>query len=242
MAATDQPPLILFSGLAADANVFVPQRIAFPQLIVPDWPVPASQEPMGTYCERIADKLRSHGPCVIGGASFGGLIAQEVSRHITPRAILLIGSVRSPADLPRYVRCSRRLRFLVPLIPVRLLQFILAPAASSLARRIMPHLCGLACQFRGSDPTVFKWSLIRMLEWNSTPVVNCPVFQIHGDRDFVLPSRLTHPDHLVHGGGHVISLTHPKEVNNYIRNVLDQLSDMPGIAPDEELPLSQADT
>ena len=46
--------------------------------------------------------------------------------------------------------------------------------------------------------------------------------------DFVLPSRLTQPDRIVHGGGHVISLTHPNDVNDYIRRVLDQVTDKTG--------------
>jgi hypothetical protein len=37
MAALESTPLILFSGLAADANIFVLQKIAFPHLIVPKW-------------------------------------------------------------------------------------------------------------------------------------------------------------------------------------------------------------
>lgn len=217
-------PLILFSGLAADASVFAPQKIAFPQLTVPRWPVPAPNESMDSYCQRLADELRVPGPCVIGGASFGGMVAQEISRYLDPLAIILIGSVRSPAELPGYARWSRSLRFLVPWLPIRLLQAMMAPAASNLARRTSPHLCGLARQFRACDPRVFRWSLRRILDWRETPEVACPIYHVHGDRDFVLPSRLTKPDRIVAGGGHVISLTHPTEVNQYIRQTLDHVA------------------
>lgn len=224
MPALDSPTLVLFSGLAADATVFTPQKVAFPQLVVPDWPVPSNEETMASYCERIANELRLHAPCVIGGASFGGIIAQEVSKHLEPQAVVLIGSIRSPSELPIYARFCRPLRFLVPLIPVQLLQLIIAPAASKLAGRITPHLCGLARQFRNSDRRVFKWSIRCILGWQSTPTVPCPIFHIHGDSDFVLPSRHTQPDCIVHGGGHVISLTHPVEVNSFIRKVLAQIT------------------
>ncbi len=42
-----------------------------------------------------------------------------------------------------------------------------------------------------------KWSLARILDWNVAPVLNCPVFHIHGGRDFVLPVRYACPDTIV---------------------------------------------
>jgi len=44
-----------------------------------------------------------------------------------------------------------------------------------------------------------------------------PVAQIHGDRDRILPHRLTRPDVLVRGGGHLISMTHADVVNGFLR-------------------------
>lgn len=218
-------PLILFSGLAADAEVFVPQKVAFPQLVVPKWPIPEPNDTLDTYCDRLADELRVHSAPIIGGASFGGIIALHVAQRLNPSAILLIGSVRSPAEFPYALKFARPLRPLVRLIPVRLIQACCAPMASKLARRLTPHFSGLARQFRGADPTVFKWSIARLMDWNSTPTFTCPIFKIHGDRDFVLPLRFTQSDAVVRGGGHVISLTHPTEVNNWIRAVTTQIAD-----------------
>ncbi len=222
MAAPESTPLILFSGLAADANVFVPQKIAFPQLVVPKWPTPESSDTLDSYCDRLADDLRPIGNAIIGGASFGGIVALHVAQRLNPLAVLLIGSIRSPAEFSRVAKLSRPLKPFVRLIPVRFLQYCCAPVASKIARRVIPHFCGLARQFRGADPTVFKWSLARMLDWSSTPTVTCRIFHIHGNRDYVLPMRYTHPDTVVSGGGHVISLTHPADVNDFIRSAISQ--------------------
>lgn len=223
MAALESTPLILFSGLAADANVFVPQKIAFPQLVVPKWPTPKHDDTLDSYCDRLADDLRPQGNAIIGGASFGGIVALHVAQRLNPLAVLLIGSVRSPAELSRVARFARPLKPLTGLIPVRFLQLCCVPVASRFARRLVPHLCGLARQFRGCDPTVFKWSLARLLDWSSIPTVECPVFHIHGDHDSVLPMRYTEPTAVVSGGGHVISLTHPTDVNDFIRSAMTQI-------------------
>ena len=222
MAALASTPLIFFSGLAADANVFAPQKLAFPQLIVPAWPRPHPNDTLDTYCDRLADNLRIQGDPIIGGASFGGIIALHVAQRLHPRAVILIGSVRSATELSRVACFCRPLKAMIPLIPVRFMQLCCAPMASKLARNYFPHLSGLARQFRGSDPAVFKWSLARILDWNSTPTVDCPVFHIHGDRDYVLPLRYTKPNTIIAGGGHVISLTHPTDVNDFIRSVISQ--------------------
>lgn len=231
LASHASMPLILFSGLAADANVFVPQKLTFPQLIVPEWPKPQSNDTLDSYCERLADIIRPDVDTLIGGASFGGIIAIHVAQYFKPAAVILIGSLRSPAELPRWIRLCRPLKRLIPLIPVRLLQICCAPIASQLARRCFPHHCGLARQFRSADPTVFKWSLARILDWNVAPVLDCPVFHIHGDRDLVLPIRYTNPDTKIAGGGHVISLTHSREVNDFIRSAIAQVSGEQSDAP-----------
>ncbi|MCA9031377.1 MAG: alpha/beta hydrolase, partial [Planctomycetaceae bacterium] len=174
------------------------------------------------YCDRPAFELRSHEKVIIGGASFGGIVALHVAQRLKPLAVILIGSVRSPEELPRIARFCRLLKPVVPLIPGRLLQFCCMPLASRFGRYFAPHLSGLARQFRNSDPRLFKWSLSQLLGWKCTPAVNCAVYHIHGDWDLALPIRYTRPDEVIAGGGHVISLTHPTEVNRFIQSVIDQ--------------------
>src|SRR5689334_5595161 len=96
-----QIPLILFSGLAADAAVFLPQTQAFPNLEVQGWIEPRPDDTFETYCRRLAGVIRPRGRCVIGGMSFGGMVALEVARHLDPLAVVLIASAREPAELPR---------------------------------------------------------------------------------------------------------------------------------------------
>ena len=230
MPGHESTSLILFSGLAADASVFTPQKLAFPQLIVPEWPAPRDNDTLTSYCDRLADALQPHGNAIIGGASFGGIVALHVAKRLNPLGVLLIGSARSPNELSRLARLARPLRLLVPFVPVRLLQLLCAPLGSRTAQGVVPHFCALGRQFRGADPRVFKWSLARILDWKETPELACPVFHVHGSRDLVLPIRYTKPDTIVAGGGHVISLTHPPEVNAFIQSAMRQIVDEAGQA------------
>ena len=61
------------------------------------------------------------------------------------------------------------------------------------------------------------------VEGGSNAKVYFPIFQIHGDRDRILPPGRMRPDRIIPGGGHVLSLTHAGEVNRFIAESLDRI-------------------
>lgn len=217
--------LILLSGLGADGAIFAPQKLCFPQLETPGWLEPLANESLESYARRMLEKI---GPIDdqtwIGGASFGGMLALHMAEQVEPRGVILLGSVRSPDQFPLYVRWARRLRWATPLIPVRLLQVTLMPLIMLIAGKRWPRIYGLAWQMKRANPRVIRWSIRALLGWTRTPQVKCPVYHIHGQRDMVLLARLTNPDCIVPGGGHIVSLTHPQAVNEYLQLVTHQRS------------------
>jgi thioesterase domain-containing protein len=64
--------------------MFGPQRAAFPHLEVPAWLDPSPGETLASYGHRFADVIGPRGPLVIGGASFGGMVALEAARWLQP--------------------------------------------------------------------------------------------------------------------------------------------------------------
>jgi pimeloyl-ACP methyl ester carboxylesterase len=229
-------PLVLFSGLAADATLVMPQKLAFPQLIVPRWIAPLEHESLAAYCERFAESLRPLGRCVIGGASFGGVIAMEMARFLDPAAVILIGSIRGPDELPRRLAVFRSLQRLASKIPVWAVRWSAAVVATFTGKYFMPNISAIAQQYRHVDTDLFRWSVQQGLAWSENPLVKCPVYQIHGDRDRVLPIEYTHPDAIVSGAGHLISMTHADQVNRYISECLARLTHSLGVTSTVEQP------
>lgn len=216
MTDISQAPVIVFSGIAADESLAMPQKLAFPNLVVPGWPCPMERESLSSYCERLADDLRPINALAIGGISFGGIIGLEVARFLKPQCIILIGSLRSPNELPWRIRALRPFLPLLPWIPISWMQWLAAAVPLWSA-----PLASIVKQFRQADPLTLRWSILHILKWKGAPKLECPIYQIHGDRDFVFPISLTRPDEVIRGGGHLISLTRSKQVNAFIRRCIE---------------------
>ncbi len=213
--------LVLFSGLGADDAIFVPQKLQFPELLVPAWREPLPDESLDGYAQRMVKEIGTiDSETWIGGASFGGILALHMAEHVQPKGVILLGSVHSPTELPLYARCARWVRWATPLIPVRLIQWTFLPVIMRCVKP-WPRLYGLAWQLSRSNPRVIRWSIRQILEWKRAPVVRCPVVHIHGSRDWVLPARLTTPDRIVEGGGHIVSLTHSQAVIDFLKETVE---------------------
>lgn len=214
--------IILFSGMGADATIFSEQKQDFPDLIVPEWIVPRDEEDLSSYCARWSEQSSPGIPCILGGASFGGIVALEMSRHLDALGCLLIGSVRGPQQLPRRIRMLRGLAGSLRFVPMTLLQR-LAAASGAVAQNVdARHLAGVAHQFAASNGTLIRWSARQLLHWRST-YPELEVRHIHGDRDRIFPISCVQPDDIVRGGGHVISMTHPQQVNQFIRKHVNDI-------------------
>ena len=107
-------PIILLSGMAADERLFESQLAAFPELRVQPWIQPIPGESLRAYAARLVPLVNPGRPCIVGGASFGGVVALELAAHLPALACVLIGSIRSPAGLPRRWRLLRPVALLGP--------------------------------------------------------------------------------------------------------------------------------
>ena len=103
-------PLILVSGMGADHRLLCHQVAAFPNAIVLPWLDPEPRETLASYARRLARANDPGGPCFVGGVSLGGMIAQEMTRHLDARACFLISTIRSARQLPLRVRTLSPLR------------------------------------------------------------------------------------------------------------------------------------
>ena len=182
-------------------------------LHTPAWVDPIPLETIPSYAARLARLLDPGCPCIVGGASFGGIIALEMATHLRCETCVLISSVRSPMQLPWWYRLLRPVTLMSPNGLGWLAGRVAAVSAPSLPRSTARQLRRL------SEPNAafVRWASWAVLHWHpSAGIRKVRVLQIHGDLDRTIPVRCTRPDVVVPGGGHLLTLTHPKIVNEFL--------------------------
>jgi pimeloyl-ACP methyl ester carboxylesterase len=218
-------PVILFSGMGADERMFAKLRPLLPGLVVPGWLPPHKGETLRQYAGRMAAIVDLDRPVYIGGASFGGFLALEMLPFLpNARGCFLIGAVRSADELPWVVKALRPARPLCRIIPFQLAWWASGMLAATLGWALPRRTHEFLKLGASLDPDFFRWAAEAVLTWGAEgppPPGGVPVYQVHGAKDRVLPPKLTRPDALVPGGGHVIALSHPAAVAAFIRQRVD---------------------
>lgn len=222
-------PLILLPGLGTDASLFAVQRTAFPELIIPAWLPPLRNESLPDYATRMAIAANPGGPCIVGGLSFGGMIALEMTRHLDARGCILISSLATPAELPRWMRRLGPWSWILPRRTDRIVSGFGTVMLKTMGPILPKRLKQLCVHFSKTKASMLPWACRAVTTWQpTTPQWPCRVWHLHGDNDPIFPARRTKPDQLVPGGGHLLPLTHPFVVNRFLSDVITKVSGEPG--------------
>lgn len=211
--------LIFIPGLGADPRLFLYQKKAFRNSLYPPWIAPEKDETLAGYARRWAGELQLKPGCCLAGVSFGGMVVQEMARWVKPKAVILIGSCRSPASIPSPLKMAGSLpawpafsKSLCRIFPIQSGYFLGAKTPSQ------RHL--LLQMFLETPDDFADWTVKAIRGWKGCKPGKTKLFHIHGEKDHLIPIKRVQPDKVLRGGGHLINLTHAEEVNGFIRDCL----------------------
>jgi pimeloyl-ACP methyl ester carboxylesterase len=213
--------LILLPGVCADARLFAPQRAEFPQLEVPLWPTPRPAESINDYADRLADAIAVRRPLVLGGMSFGGMVAHELARRLRPDALVLIATCRTRAGIRPVFRGLHAFYRLVPAVVYQWTKPLgrIGVATFRHLSAAQRQMCW--AMYRDYDMRMMKWVLDAIQRWQPSPPADVPTWHIHGRRDLVIPAARVGADEWIADGGHLINLTHAAVVNALITRAIE---------------------
>ena len=101
-------PVYFIPGLAASSQIF--NNIKLPsesfETYFLEWFLPSINESLQDYAKRMALQIKHKNPVLIG-VSFGGIVAQEIAKHIETKKVIIISSIKSNNEMPKRMKIAK---------------------------------------------------------------------------------------------------------------------------------------
>lgn len=214
--------IYFISGLGADKRAFeklnLPDNYTIKHI---DWITPLDNETLTNYAQRLSAKINTSETFVIIGLSFGGILATEISKFLTPKLTILISSIPCRQYLPWYFKIIGLL-YLDKLVPASLLKlptklsFYFFGANTADTQKLLRQI------LHDTDGIFLKWAIRKIFTWKNTTKPN-NYYHIHGTADKILPFRFMTPDIQISGGGHLMVFDKADQVSKILTEKLGSL-------------------
>lgn len=212
-------PVYFMPGLAASTAIF--ERIALPEdafeVYLLEWEIPLDGESLPDYAKRITRNIKHENPVLIG-VSFGGILVQEMAKHIEARKVIIISSVKSNAEFPRRMKIAKTTKA-YKLIPMRLILNVESQAKFSFGEKINKRLKLYEKFLSVRDIRYLDWAVEQVILWDRTKIDD-NVIHIHGDQDEVFPIKYIANCKVVKGGTHIMILNKYKWLNENLPKII----------------------
>jgi len=205
------------SGLGADERAFSKLKINNVVLKVIPWLMPEPDETIEDYATRMRAGITEENP-ILMGLSFGGMICTEIAKQIPVSKIIIISSIKSSKELPRWMRTVAILKLnkIVPLKSTRLTQPIQNKMLGIQSEEEKTLVASLR---REVDLPYTNWAVHQAINWkNDWRHPN--IFHIHGDNDFMFPIKNIKADYTIKNAGHFMIMNRAAEVSVCINTIL----------------------
>lgn len=209
----------LMPGMAASPLIF--EHIKLPdsqfQIHKLEWILPDGNEDIENYALRMSKYINHPNPVLIG-VSFGGVIVQEISKHISFKKLIIISSVKCRNELPRRMRWTsftKTYKFL----PTRLASNIDSLAKFAFGKPLVKRLELYKKYLSLNDTKYLDWAIKQMVCWKQKDVIP-NIVHIHGDRDFVFPIKYIDNCITVKNGTHIMIINKYKWFNEHLPSII----------------------
>jgi len=217
--------LVMLPGLAADERMYARVREALAiipwdimpfELVTPRLLVPNRGEMMKGYARRTAEALHIQPHDIIGGCSFGSMVASAIAVQIRVQGLVLLSGALDSSAL---VHSSRMFNRIAHIIPFPLLQRVLASDwfLHSIFGEANPAdiELGRAMLLDTPEQTLRRGGFLAATCELEKPLT-VPVHALHGADDRVLHAPEIDHCKLIPSAGHGMVVSHPYEVADFL--------------------------
>lgn len=207
------------SGLGANDSAF--KYLKFPnefEVVYLPWLQPEKNETLQHYTGRMVEKINPNEDFILMGLSFGGIIAQEINRFLTPKLNILISTIKSRNELPGFMKFSAQTNA-HKLIPATFLSSEKGISYALFRKLYNSKMPDINDFFEFRDTYYLKWSIHQIVNWqNQVEMKN--YIHFHGDKDIVFPYSNIQNAVKINDGTHIMVIQKAKKLNELINQEL----------------------
>jgi len=205
------------SGLGADERAFDRLNVRGCCLHHLSWIPPLPNENLSSYAGRMLEKVMENNPVILG-LSFGGMIAIEMAKQIATEKLILISTVKTSSEIPKWMRLAGMLR-LHKLIPIKPNRFTERIDDKRMGIETIEEKIFVDHYRHKADQKYVDWAVDQILNWkNSRVPLNA--FHIHGENDGMFPLKNIQPNYIIKNGTHIMILNKADEISACIEQIL----------------------
>lgn len=212
----------LMPGMAANPSIFEHIRLPENQFQIHwlEWMMPYDKESLESYSKRMVAKIE-HDSVVLLGVSFGGILVQEMSKHMKLRKLFVVSSVKSKHELPKRLKLLKMTKA-YKILPTQLVSNIDLLAKYAFGETITKRVELYKKYLSVSDKRYLDWAIENVIEWHQDQP-NTDAIYIHGDKDAIFPHSCQGNCIVVKGGTHIMVINKFKWFNeNLPKLILDE--------------------
>lgn len=211
--------IYLMPGMAASPKIF--DFLKLPdsyQIHLLDWILPIKEETLSEYALRLSQNI-THPKPILLGVSFGGIIMQEIGKHIDYKKIIIISSVKSKYELPKKMLLARYTN-LYKLFPVSLINTLEYWKQFSFIDSVTKRIELYEKYIGMRSPFYLEWSIDKIVNWQQeAPLPN--TIHIQGDKDKVFPIKYISDAVVIKQGTHIMIINRYKWFNEHLPQILE---------------------
>ncbi|WP_346881500.1 alpha/beta hydrolase [uncultured Algibacter sp.] len=209
----------LMPGMAASPKIF--EYIKLPQeqfkIHYLEWLMPLDNESVTAYAIRMCNHVK-HDNIVLLGVSYGGIVVQEMSKHLQVRKLIIVSSIKSMHELPNKMLLAKSTgayKFLPTQLASKIEVFSKYAFGSSINKRLDLYKRYLSV----NDSKYLSWSIKEIVCW-SQESHDTNIIHIHGNKDTVFPIKNIKGCITVNNGTHIMIINKYKWFNENLPRLI----------------------
>lgn len=210
--------IILFPALGASERLFDRFDFGNTKTQVIKFLIPEKNETLPHYCRRLAEIIPPDENLIFIGVSFGGILAQEVSKIIPVKKIILISAIKTEDEKPLYFSLVKNIPA-YKLLPVSWLKAVVVFLSDVFTPKSIEERKLFMSFIEEADSRVVRWGIHQTIHWEQKQVLT-NVTHIHGSKDRLFPVKKIKTFLPIKGGSHLMVIQRTEEINALINKLI----------------------